>query len=141
MSERFRRKEPQLQIPTRGDPALDAEARRLQGMVNRTAPVPKGQPAGMPQQEIRETLENVEELGYTMTYEIRESTQLSGRALQRLIRSYDQDYGLEVLDAVDVVIALVILDEEGELLDDSSEQEFRFLQMEDGWYLDVDSMY
>ena len=93
------------------------------------------------EQELQETLQEVDELGYTMTYEIRESTQLTGRALQRVIRSYDEDYGLGVLDVVDVVIALVILDEDGELLDDSSEQDFRFLQCEDGWYLDADSMY
>ena len=93
------------------------------------------------EQEIEETLQSIDELGYTMSYELRDSTQLTGRALQRLIRSYRNDYGVEVLDAVDVVIALVILDENDELLDDSSEQEFRFLQCEDGWYLDVDSMY
>lgn len=79
MSERFRRREqqvqqaPQLQVPARGDPALDAEAARLQGMVDMTAPMdptlneaanrramampaaPGGgmDPAGIPQEEMR----------------------------------------------------------------------------------------
>ena len=44
MSERIRRRnqgqQPQLQVPVRGDPAFEAEANRLQGMVDRTAPDP-----------------------------------------------------------------------------------------------------